>query len=249
VHGRAPGNPAYPSELVQTLLYESRQANFPGGFGLNEAKARFERVDELLEQAVSLCTKVVRDYPQVADYQYRLAKTLQNQAVLRNNLRKPHEAKATCEKALPYAERLARAHPDVAEYQNRLAMVRIELANSLAQMGDYKSAAREVRSATAGKALAGLAFFNAAGAYCHCSNSAKDDSKLAETERKELTAEYLDAAMALLLEAEKTDWAKKADALDLLETEDDVAPLRQERKKEFNDLVSRLKARVREDIP
>jgi hypothetical protein len=247
LHLMAPHNPAYQSELAQTLFNLCFQADFDKGFGLATAKARQERAGILLERAADLLANLVRDHPEVSDYQYRLAATYQNQAVVRNNLYEPMRAKEACEKAIPFADGLVRAHPDIATYQNRLALVRIELASSQAQLGDYKAGAEGVRSATMGKPLMGLALFNGAGAYINCSKAAKADSKLSQAEKGNLTTHYLDLAMGLLLQAEQTDWAIKAQALELLENDPEMALLGQ--RSDFRALVSRLKERAKQSAP
>jgi serine/threonine-protein kinase len=243
----APDNPSFQSELARTLFNQCRLADFEGGFGLKDHKARHERAEALLEQSAALSDRLVRDYPRVADYQYRLAATLQNQAVLCNNLHKPREAKAASEKALPYAEGLAKAHPDIAAYRDRLALVRIEFANALAQLGEHRRADAEIRSATAGKALMGLAFYNAAGVYCSCMKTVQADTKLSPGARDKEVAEYRDLAVALLLEAEKTDWANTAQAIELLENDPDMPLLRPH--KDFQPLVDRLKSRAKRNSP
>jgi serine/threonine-protein kinase len=243
----APHNPAYQSELAQTLFNQCFQADFDRGFGLATVKARRERAGVLLERAADLLAKLVQEHPEVSDYQYRLAATYQNQAVIRNNLHEPMRAKEACEKAIPLVDGLVRAHPDIATYQNRLALVRIELASSLAQLGDYKTAAEGVRSATMGNSLIGLALFNGASAYITCSLAAKADPRLSQAEKDKLTAHYLDLAMALLLQAEKTDWAIKAQALELLENDPEMALLGQ--RNDFRALVSRLKERAKPSAP
>jgi serine/threonine-protein kinase len=240
-----PNNPDYPSELAETLFNQCRQADFDGGFGFKDYKARYEHAETLFGRAAALCAKLVKEHRQVPNYQYRLVVMLQNQAVQRNNLGQPGQAKELCEKALPIAENLVRAHPLTPTYQNRLALVQMERGNSMAQLGEHKAAAALLSSATAGKVQYGLLYFNGAGAYCFCSKAALADRQLSEADGKMMATQYLDSAMAFLIEAEKTDWAMKANLLSLLDIDPALKPLKD--RDDFKALVDRLKARAKRD--
>jgi hypothetical protein len=73
------------------------------------------------------------------------------------------------------------------------------------------------------------------------------DTKLSPGAKDKEVAEYRDLAMALLLEAEKTDWANTAQAIELLEKDPDMPLIRPH--KDFQPLVDRLKARAKQTSP
>jgi hypothetical protein len=118
-----------------------------------------------------------------------------------------------------------------------LALVRVNYAAALAELGDHAQGIAEIELAIA-KQASGPILYNGACAYCHCSAAVDRDIKLSAAERDKLAAKYLDRAIELLHEAEKKAFFKQAIGVSDLQTDHDLDPLRH--REEFKQLLGRV---------
>jgi eukaryotic-like serine/threonine-protein kinase len=151
-------------------------------------------------KALPIQEKLVKDHPQVAEYQSSLGATLHNLANLRRNRGEFTEARALLERAVPHQRLAWKADPRNPTYCRFLRNHHWLLAEVLVQLKEHAEAAKAAAELPTVIPEGWEEYLRATLFLARCVPLAEQDAQLPVAKRKELARAYADEAMKRLRE-------------------------------------------------
>jgi serine/threonine protein kinase len=184
---------------------------------------RSQEAEEAYRDALALYRQLATDFPVLADYQNGLANTMVNLAVLlANDRHDPASARQLIDESLPHHEVALRAYPHHPIYRMTFRTNRQLRAELLVNSGDHVAGAAAVAQFLEAAVDPANDGYHAARYLALCVRLVQSNTQLSEDERRKLTEEYAERAMAALRRAAA---AGRKD-LAALKQNQDLAPLR-----------------------
>jgi serine/threonine protein kinase/tetratricopeptide (TPR) repeat protein len=209
----------YPTRPEYRKLLAGSRANL--GNLLTRMK-RYPQAEEAYLAARDAYQRLAADFPLVSEYQCDLAKALVGLALLKSLGQDHAAASKLIEQALPHDQAALRVEPKNPTYREAYRTHRAILTEVLGSLGDH------AKAADAADELARFAYDPAADSYTaawvvvRCVDLAREDDRLTDAGRGELTRSYADRAMTHLQAAVRHGYKDAA----RLRTESDFDPLR-----------------------
>jgi tetratricopeptide (TPR) repeat protein len=201
-----PSVPAYEKELANTY-------NIRGAIHYQTEKGQKTRARDAWNQAEALWRKLAQGDSQVADYQAKLAETVVNLGLLLHHEKDHAGARAKYKEAEKHLQKALDVNPNKPDYLNALFILRWNLADTLVELKDHKTAAKIAVALSETIRDNGKGYFLAACFLARCAGQAANDAQLPGKDRALLKKQYGDQAVEMLTQAiarkYRIDWENK----------------------------------------
>jgi serine/threonine-protein kinase len=162
---------------------------------------RPEQAEAALQESLSIREELCESFKNVSHYRYELANTLIILAELARNRRELSEARVRLEQARHPLEVALKANPNSPGYRQTTRKHRTLMAQVQAGLGHHDLAARSAEEIAALGWDAGIDAYDAACAFALCAAVVHAEEEMAEKDRNERVAAYVDKAMKALANA------------------------------------------------